>query len=255
MNEFEQREAELEEDFASGGATVGMHRFWRIMKIIFFVFVYAVIAALLLRMCSNGTPKDMERITVNDELYEAYQNEGKDLLLQYQKYDEYTTEDENYGYFGVVQAVIIPSVDQVQIVFRYNNSTLDYLPLDYPELCPESPSRDEVLYDVSLVKVIDLTPENAEDNEKDEFLKYERYFPTDSLTSSKQSSLHNYFRYVFEDVSLDDALYVYVDIYYNKAIDYESDAYGSIRIFDASRYTHTYAMTSNDRRAFKNYKK
>lgn len=251
MKDFEEREEILEEDFNSGGATVKMHRFGRILRITFYVLVYAVIAAIILRMCTNGTPKDIERISVNDELYSAYSELGSELKIHYQKYDEYTSEEENYGYFGIMQSLFIPQVSQVQVVFRYNNSTIEELPNDFPELCPDVPDKSETLYDVTLVKVIDLTPENSEDNDKEEFLKFERYYPTKDMTASKQTGLHNYYRYTFEGVDTEGAFAFYVDIYYNKAIDYEKDAYGSVRIFASDRYTHTYQLTSNDKKAFR----
>ena len=254
MKDFEEREEELEEDFASGGATVKAHRIGRIFKIIFYIFVYSIMAFLILRMCTNGEPAEIDKLIVNKPMAEAYRNDGK-LECFYQKYDEYTVDEENYGYFGITKTVIIPKIEQIQIVFRYNRSTLEYLPIDYPELCPEVPSRDEVLYDISLVKVIDLTPDNTEDNDDKNFLKYERYFPTADATVSMQKGLHNYFRYVFEGVTTEDALEIYIDIYYNKDIDYEEDAYGSVRVFSAERYTHTYSLTARDKRALKKFEK
>lgn len=256
MKDFEEREEELEEDFASGGATVMAHKVSRVFRIIFYTFVYTIIALIMLRMCTNGSPAEIDTMIVNDRLAELYAESGNSLSVFNQKYDEYTIEeDKNYGYFGITKSVIIPDAEQIQIVFRYNRSTLEYLPQDYPELCPEVPSRDELHYDVSLVKVIDLTPENKEDNDKEEFLKFERYFPTKELTVAKQKGLHNYFRYVFEDISTDDALAVYVDIYYNKAIDYEGESYGQVKIYDKSRSDHIYTLSSRDKKALKNYGK
>lgn len=243
----------MEEDFESHGATTNIHRLGRIIRTIFYIFIYVVIAAIVLRMCSDGTPASMETLTVNDRLSELYAKD--ELEVYYQKFDEYTTDKENYGYFGIMQAVFIPETDEMQIVFRYNNSTLEKLPEDYPELCPEVPARDGVYYDVTLVKVIDLTPDDATDNDKEEHLKYERYYPTEDATARESTSLHNYFRYVFEGISTEDALEIYVDIYYNEDIDYDEDAYGSIRVYSSENRTRVYPLTSRDKKALKNYEK
>ena len=251
MKDFEEKEELLEEEFASGGATRNANRISRVIKIICYTVIYAVMIALAFRMCSDGTPTKIETITVNDKIAELY--EKGELNISYQKFDEYTTEDENYGYFGIMQAIVIPDAAEMQIIFRYNNSTLEKLPEDFPELCGEVPSRDGTYYDVTLVKVIDLTPEDATDNDKEENLRRERYFPTESATSHTKTSLHNYFRYVFDEINLDDALCVYVDIYYNEAIDYDDDAYGSVRVFSSEANTRVYPLTSADKRALKKY--
>lgn len=253
MKDFEEKEELLEEEFASGGATKNVNRIGKVLRIFFYTAIYAVMIALIWRMCSDGTPKKMETITVSEKLADLYKN--GELEVFYQKFDEYTTEEENYGYFGIMQAIVIPEADEMQIVFRYNNSTLEKLPADFPELCPETPSRDGVYYDVTLVKVIDLTPDDKTDNDKEENLRFERYYPTESATKSDKTSLHNYFRYVFEGISTEDALYVYVDIYYNEAIDYQDKAYGRIRVYSSDANTRVYPLTSADKKALKNYAK
>ena len=253
MKDFEEKEELLEEEFESHGATRGINRIKRIFKIIFFAAVYAVMAFLIFRMCSDGTPKSIDAITPSEELSRLH-SENK-LEVFYQKFDQYTTDDKNYGYFGVMKAIFIPETDEMQIVFRYNNSTLENLPKDFPKLCSETPSRDGVYYDVTLVKVIDLTPDDLTDNDKEEYLRRERYYPTESATVSGKTSLHNYFRYVFEGISTEDALEIYVDIYYNEAIDYESKAYGSIRVYASANNTRVYPLTNADKKALKGYTK
>lgn len=253
MKDFEEKEELLEEEFESHGATRTANRIGKVLRIFFYTAVYAVIIALIWRMCADGTPKKMENITVSEKLADLYAK--GELEVFYQKFDEYTTEEESYGYFGVMQALIIPETDEMQILFRYNNSTLEKLPEDFPELCPEAPSRDGVYYDVTLVKVVDLTPDDKTDNDEEENLRRERYYPTEDATLTERTSLHNYFRYVFEGISTDDALYVYVDIYYNEAIDYDDDPYGSVRVYSADANTRVYPLTAADKKALKNYAK
>jgi len=154
-----------------------------------------------------------------------------------------------------MQAIFIPETDEMQIVFRYNKSTLENLPTDFPELFTEVPSRDGIYYDVTLVKVIDLTPDDLTDNDKEEFLRYERYYPTESATTSEKTALHNYFRYVFEGIDTEDALDIYVDIYCNEAIDYDEKAYGSVKVYSSESNTRVYPLSSKDKKALKGFAK
>ncbi len=254
MTEFDEKEEIMEEDFASGGATVTMHRVGRVIKIILYTLVFAVMAFIVLRACTDGNaPSSIDKMVVTDDVAALYNVDA--LKCYYQKYDEYTMGDKNYSYFGVTKTLFIPDAEQIQIVFRYNNSTIEKLPEDYPELCPSVPSRDEVLYDISLVAVIDLTPEIEDDHEDPKTLKKVRYFPTKELTVADKTSLHNYFRYTFEDISEENILEIYVEIYYNLAIDYEKEPYGAVRIYASDRYNHVYSLTSKDKKALKEHNK
>ncbi len=254
MSEFDEKEEIMEEDFNSGGATVRMHKIGRVIKVILYTAVFAVMAFLILRVCTDDNiPSSVGTLTVTDEVAELYNSDS--FKGYYQTHDEYTTGKKNYGYFGVMKTLFIPDADQVQVVFRYNNSTIEKLPEDYPELCPEVPSRDEVLYDISLVAVIDLTPDIKDDYNDAKTLKKVRYFPTKELTVSDKTSLHSYFRYTFENVDAENVIELYIDIYYVKAADYEKDPYGSIRIYDIDEYNHVYSLSGKDKKALKAFAK
>ena len=235
----------------------------RILRITVTVFVFTVIAFLIWRaFFSANMPDSVTTLIPNEALSKAYEEKGDALLLQYQNLDNITrgqlTEKEelaqnrksNYGYFAVTRVDIIPEADQIQIVFRYNNSTINALKDDYG--LATLPDRSETLYDVSIVISTDLTPDDDSDNLDggEESVKKTRIFPTESYTVSDEKNMYNYRKYVFENVSLDEfTLALFVDFYYVGDIDYDKTAYGTVCIWDYKTTTRTRALTSADKNA------
>lgn len=256
MNEFDENEEEYDD-----GRPHPMHKLGKILGPIFIGACLLLTALLFLRICSqNNMPKEMETISVNDSLKTAYAEKGDQLSVIYQDYNIYSTESkvrldnngkliENAGkaYFAVPQAIFIPDAKQLQLVLRYNNSTLKYLAEDYKELCPTVPDRSEDVYDITIVKVVDLTPENPDDNDNPKYLAEERYTISDIKSAQKQ--LHNYRRITFEDFELDGALRVYLSIYYKGAVDYEKDPYATVTIYESEKKDLSYKLTKNDIKA------
>jgi len=230
----------------------------RIVKYLCIAVVFAVIAFLLWRAFVSDVPPDsMNDLVMNDALAEAYEKEGK-LTLTYKEYDNATRADKNYGYFFITRVDIIPEANQIQLVLRYNNSTVSSLKKDYG--LEKEPAREEDLFDLTLVSVTDLTPENKNDNAAKDFdpevMKKTRYFPTESYTVSDQKNMYNYRKFVFEDVPIEElTLALYVDIYYNEDINYENDAYGTLCIWDYLAYDRSHELTANDIKALENWRK
>ena len=137
---------------ASRGARIT----WNVIRGLFYAVIFSVIALLFWRIASSGDPKSMKTLTINDALAEAYERDGEDLYMFRQNQRSITSGEHNYGYFSITDCVFIPAANQVQIVLRYNNSTLRSLAKDYN--LSAVPSRDEELFDVSLVFAIDETP-------------------------------------------------------------------------------------------------
>ena len=101
--------------------------FFRVVKFTFTCFVFLVCGIVLWRVFTSGDPAAIKTVAVNSALAEAYEQHGEELTLQYQPLQTTITRGEhNSGYFGVTQTLFIPQVSQVQIVFRYNNSTLRF---------------------------------------------------------------------------------------------------------------------------------
>ena len=250
MNEFEEKEEyeNLPEEF--GGPTKRAKITKKILRVVGWIIFCSVLGVLFWGMCSTSNdPASVSTLMVNEKLAGIYSIEGDSMEIYYQNLDMFTRGDENYGYFAATRSLIIPEAEQVQVVFRYNISTLRYLAEDYPDDFEGTPDRNADIFDVSLVKVIDLTPDNAEDNDNEEFLRFERYFPATSVKD--QTNRHNYERFLFESIDCEDALEVYVSIYYKGDLDYEKDAYGTIQIYtsDEDEIRCKYILTNNDKKA------
>lgn len=235
---------ELEEEVAENFRTPFL--IGKIIKISLILFVIAINALVIWRVFfSANIPKSIDVLETNDAICEAYREHGNDLLLQYQ--DQYSV---NYdkgkeGYFGVPQYVFIPEAKQVQLVFRYNNSTLRNLTKDY-ELAAV-PDKEADLFDVTLLCVTDLTPDNTTDHEQSEL----RIHPTSKATET--TMLYTYHRYVFDNVEIDPsaAASVFLDVYYNGDLNYEHEPYGTLRLYNHLSSWMSRDLTSADKKALK----
>ena len=249
------------------------NRNWRIagkiIKYAALTVVFSVCAIIIWRIASSGDPTSVKTLMVSDATYEAYTEENENLTVYYQNQLKMTRAEYNSGYFQVSQVAIIPAGDQIQLVLRYNNSTLRAIEdsLGFPK--DKLLSRDDDLFEVSIVKATDLTPDRTDDNAfsaKDypESVKEERYYPSQMM--SERKNLYNYRKFVFEDISVDElTLALYVDIYYKgedkdgNAIvpNYEKGTVGSgtLCIYDYKSEDLTRKLTSRDRAALTEFGK
>ena len=241
-------------------------------KAIGLLLVLGTVGILLWRFFSSGDPQSTKTLYVNDATYEAWQAaeaEGRDMVMYSQAYDDITRADHNRGYFSVTQTLFIEDADQVQITFRYNNSTLRHVKEDYH--LAEIPDRGEDLFDVSLVVIYDLTPENQDDNEKQTFASPDdtteegetvdinrtdsvmrvRYSP--SAQEPAQKNVYNYRKLVFDGVDLSGEEYpvlgIFVDVYYKDDIDYTKNSYGTLSIYNYNFSDKAYKLTGDDKEA------
>ncbi|MBQ7347346.1 MAG: hypothetical protein IJW55_05255 [Clostridia bacterium] len=221
----------------------------RIVKGLLGLFVLFVNVLILWRVFfSASIPDTVKPLTVNEHLATAYEQYGDRLTLQYQNQKSLTYATDNAGYFGIPEYVFIPEANQVQIVFRYNKSTLDHLAEDYG--LAEVPEKSGEWFDVTLVKSIDLTPDNRDDNLDVSTISTVRYQPTAS--TREDTSLYTYYRFVFDGVVLEDeALGVFVDVYYKGDLDYTKEAYGTLCLYDDLSEWLDYNLSSADRKALK----
>ena len=212
------------------------------VKVLFYLFVIIVNAIMLWRVLFSGDPAKIQRLTVNDSLCEAY--EDGQLLLETQEQRTLTSN----GLFAVRQCVFIPEANQIQIVVRYNNSTLRKLAQDYG--LESVPEKTDELFDVSIVKTIDKTPMDITDNTDPEALSEERYHPTgEPKTAYKR--LYSYRRYVFENVSREDAVGMFVDVYYKGDVNYGKDPYGALCIYEDGAPMEEVKLTGADKKELK----
>lgn len=232
-----------------------------IVKTLFALFIAAVCGFLLWRVFSSSSPKTMESISVNEAISDAYGNDGE-LYIFRQEQGTITRAKENAGYFSITKAVFIPEANQIQVVLRYNNSTIKHLVEDYS--LASTPERSEDLYDVNLFFSVDLTPENTDDNATIAEGSTRTFRCSSRQVRSEEKNLYNYRMFVFdlddcgEDLSelLESGLLlaVYADIYYVEDMDLDEKAYGTLCLYDYVTKTEDVELTKNEIKAIKEKK-
>ena len=244
----------------------------RIIKVIAFSAVFAVIIFLLWRIFSSGVPNEMKSLTVNDGVVAAYEAGDGALYMFKQNPQKTTNAERNRGFFTVCDYVIIPEANQIQVVYRYTNGAI--VSLVENGKVAETPKEDEHIFDTSLLVIRDLTPENTADNAglSEGTVDYTRISPSDS--KRMQKDLYNYYRLVFDlngtDLSVkdleggNDLLAIYFDIYYAGDVDEsgsitatdpetgeEELAYGSLPIYTKGMENRRVFPSGKDVKAIK----
>ena len=227
----------------------------RIFKLLALLLVVGVSCLVGWRVCASENYDLAKGLKPNEALKSAYATHGNDLILQYQTQPSITRADKNYGYFSVVECVFIPQAKQVQLVVRYNNSTLEHLKADYG--LAEVPDRTKDWYDVTLAITTDLTPENTADNILPETLQKQRIHATGEPIR-ENTKLYTYRRYTFDNVEIAaDTIGVFVDINYlgdtNELgqIDYEKEAYGTLLIYEKGVKWEPYRLSREEKKLLK----
>lgn len=213
-----------------------------VIKAILYMIVIFVFSMLIWRMCvSTRIPGEIEQLYVTPSLQEAY-SDGK-LEGFHQDQASITRDDKSYGYFSIEDYVIITDANQVQIIFRYNNSTVENVANDLK--LDEVPSLDDEHFDVTLVKTTDLTPNDKTDNIDESTLSKTRYFPSEVVEA--RTKLYNYRRFVFEGVTLDELdIGLFADIYYIDAINYDERPLGTLCLYDYEMERIEYKFSRGD---------
>ena len=232
----------------------------KIIKAFFILLVIAINIFLLWRIFSSSDPSSMKALSPNESLAAAYEADGDLVGMFSQEQRSITSGEENYSLFAVSKAVFIPSANQIQITVRYNNSTLRHTQEKYG--LSEVPARDADVYDVSLLIVTDLTPDDKSDNLSlsEDCVKRTRIFP--SYSEKEEKNLYNFRRFVFDlgDVDLKEVvengtlISVFTDIYYAEDVDYDATSYGTLCLYDYITETYDVKMSSADKKAIEEWK-
>lgn len=205
--------------------------FKRILRFWIVLLVFAVCGFVVWRaFISDIPPSGMDELHPNARLAEAYAAKGEGLTLFRQEEGTLTRGEHNYGYFGVSYCMFIPEAGQVQLVVRYNNSTLEAIARD-KGLAEPLPKGERIL-DVTLLKMVDLTPDDPTDNvDGSDHIGTVRVQPTGDPVIDT-TLLYTYCHYTFDGVTPDDGtLAMFVDIYYLGDVDYSAEPYGALRIY------------------------
>lgn len=242
-------------------ATKGLRIAGKIIKLAFVLLIVFINLFLLWRLFSTSNPSSMDRLSPNENLVEAYKKDPALSGTFRQEQRSITSGESNYGYFSVTKATFIPAANQIQIVVRYNNSTLRHTEEDFS--LDAAPDRDSDVYDVSLLLVTDLTPDDESDNltTAEGSTEELRIHPTYSQSDKK--TLYNYRLFVFdlgeldlsEHLEKDTLLAVYADIYYNGAIDYDKTPYGTLCLYDYITETIDVKLSSAEKKSFEDWTK
>ncbi|MBE6530650.1 MAG: hypothetical protein E7679_00970 [Ruminococcaceae bacterium] len=226
-----------------------------LIKFLFTLMVAFVCGFLMWRIFSSGDPKSMKALSVNDSIYSAYEQSDEELYIFRQEQNSTTRADHNAGYFSVTSAVFIPEANQIQVVLRYNNSTIRNLVSD--KSLSETPERSDDLFDVSLFFSVDLTPENKEDNATISESGTRTFRCSSTLVGKEETTLYNYRKFVFdldsvgedlaELLNTDTLLAVYADVYYVEEMDLDKEAYGTLCLYDYITKKETVKLTRSDR--------
>jgi hypothetical protein len=232
----------------------------KIIKYFFILLIVAINAFFLWRIFSSNDPSSMKALSPNEALFAAYETDGDLVGMFSQEQRSITSGEENYGLFAVTNAVFIPSANQIQVTVRYNNSTLRRTQEKYN--LSEVPAREDDVFDVSLLIVTDLTPDNKDDNlsVSDDAVKQMRISP--SYCEKDQKNLYNFRRFVFDLGDLDlkqivedgTLISVFTDIYYAGDADYEKTPYGTLCLYDYITETYDVKLSSVDKKAIEDWK-
>ena len=225
----------------------------RATKILFTIFVFSIIAFLLWRaFISTKLPEPVADLCFDDALSSAIEADGGLAGAFRQEQRSVTSTERNYGYFSVEKAVFLPSANELQIVARYNNSTLRATQKDYS--LAATPEREAEVYDVTVVLVLDRTPENKDDNLTGEGNSTEevRIFP--ASCDAATAHMYKYRRLVFDfgeydlEKMLEDGtlIAVFADFYYINDVDYGKEAYGTLCLYDYITETIPYEPTKTE---------
>lgn len=218
-----------------------------VFRLILTLGILAVVGIVVWRVFfSTKIPDEVRDLQKNDVLTAAWETYGDNLTFRRQEQATITRGEHNNGYFSVVDCVFIPEAAQVQLVFRYNNSTIRHLARDYQ--LDRVPDKGEELFEVTLLRTTDLTPEDKSDNGDPATLAEERFYPTFAVRA--ETSLYTYYRFVFDGVTVEgDTDGVFADIYYRGDIDYKKTPYGALCLCADGDAWLPYSLSSGDRKA------
>lgn len=238
---------------------VGIKRIWRFLGILVGLIVFAVCVFMIWRVSSTGTPKELEALSKNDKLSAAYSESGEELYMFKQNQDIITRADYNAGYFSIPDYCFIPDANQLQLVFRYNNSTLKALATD--KKLDSVPDREGDYFDVSLVLYIDLTPDNDEDNGDTNSPNIKKIRCKASDVKKGKSTLYNFYRYTFDFEDCDEPLEIkelldsgtviaiHAQFYYNEELNYDESPYGALLLYDPDMKNIRVKLSSADKKS------
>lgn len=254
-------DAEIEmQEYSQKYMSRGRRIVGRIFSYTFRVIVFGIIAIFLWRvLLSDVVPRKARTLLVNEATYQAYLNEGNNLDMYTQEQEKLSVTEsikvvgdkqttEAHGLFWVSEAVFIPGADQVQILTRYNNSTLRRIATDFK--LDAVPDRQDNILDVTLVVTTDPTPTDIENGDE-----FETRYAASDVTAEYKTAMYNYCKYIFDGITVDPETTVDItaEFYYAERVNYDSLPYSFLRIYDSDSERVSVKLTARDKKALGSY--
>lgn len=226
-----------------------------LMKVLFVALVLFVYGFLIFRMCSlDSLPNTLDDLVITEGMKNAYAKSGGDDFI-YQRKNLFNTDEKTYGLFAVPSYVIVKGADEIQVVFRYNVSTLEKVAEEL-ELSSVPDRNTEGLFDLtlSLKHSVGEITDAVEGQETIDYDQPENHYMTlinpdrvEHFTEGK----HNYVRCIFKSVGFDESntLGVFLNVYYRDNVNYEELPLGTVRLYHYTTVNKPYPLTKNDKEA------
>lgn len=254
-------DAEIEmQEYSQKYMSRGRRIVGRIFSYTFRVIVFGIIAVFLWRvLLSDVVPRKAKALLVNEATYQAYLNEGNNLNMYTQEQEKLSVTEsikvvgdkqvtEAHGLFWVSEAVFIPGAKQVQILTRYNNSTLRRIATDFK--LDAVPDRQDDILDVTLVVTTDPTPTDTKNGDE-----FETRYTASNVTAKHKTVMYNYCKYIFDGITVDPETTVDItaEFYYAERVNYDGLPYSFLRIYDSHSERVSVKLTARDKKALASY--
>ncbi len=215
-----------------------------VLRGLFVLLIVFVCALLIWRVAfSQKPPKELRLIAPNAVLCDAFAKEdGKLTVLEQPSQVSYTEAEDNQAYFRYDWCVFIEQADQVQLLFFYNNSTLEKIAEEHG-LEEELPAGSEV-FDVLLTQYIDVTPEG---HEGDIVTEKVELTPSDCDLGSNRNGMYTFLRYTFDGVDLSDTVVIYLDVFYEEV----EESLGTLRLYHNENKSEVRALNRKEEKVLK----
>ena len=209
-----------------------------LLRALFVLLIVGVCALTAWRVFfSRSIPKELRAISDNEILSAAYAANGGELHILEQAQVPYSQAADKQAYFNLDYCCFITEAKQLQILFFYNNSTLEYAAEDL-ELAQIPPAGEEV-FRLAVTQYINTTPDKTGE---------ERVIDSVTLTPSDceiaTTSLYTFFRYTFDGVDLTDNVVVYLDVFYGES----EESYSTLRLYHEESVSEVRTLTKAEKK-------
>lgn len=207
-----------------------------VLRSLFVLLVMGICTFLLWRMLFSGrAPRELRHISSNEVLREAYAQNGTLTVLEQPTQTGHTEAADNYAHFRIDWCLFLEEADQVQLLFFYNNSTLEHVS-EKLGIEPSLPRAEEV-FGVELVLCTEVEGEVVE----------RVIAPT--ACEQGENSMYSFFKYTFDGVDIaEDTAVIYFDIFYEAE---EREALGTMRLYHRESHSERRELTAKEERIIK----